>query len=119
MDEVLDTVAECIAAFAKGGGKKGEELRIEREKTIERDVPRYFGALDRRMRGFGKHVWAVGDSITVADLAVFNLYLIVKGGVFDFVGEDVLDGYEKAFAVYEQVGKHPKVIDWYEKNPPK
>lgn len=117
VDELLDTLGDLSAACFRYRGKDKDRLREEREKMVKEDVPRYFGGLEKRLEVFGGAEYAVGDSLTVADLALVNLMINVKSGLLDYVPKDILDGYSRASGIYENLMKHPKVAAWYEMHP--
>jgi photosystem I subunit 11 len=56
--------------------------------------------------------WLVGDSLTVADLALYSRVMSFKLGKYDDIPGNVVDAFPKVSALYDRVLKHPKVVEW-------
>ena len=71
----------------------------------------WFAGLER-FAGCNASGWLVGDSLTVADLALYSRVMSFKLGKYDNIPANVVDGFPKVSALYERVLKHPKVAEW-------
>lgn len=82
--------------------------------VIAKDIwPPMFELLEKMIEKYGGK-WAVGDAITVADLAVYNFFINIKIGLWDGIPKDLVDKYPRIEAVYNAVIEHPKVVEWNE-----
>lgn len=115
VDEILDVVMDIALCVGRSRSDGEQKLRESRKKVVDEDVPRFFGALEKRLELFGDGPWAVGDELTVADLALYSMVAILKSGAVDHVSTEVTDEYTRSMKVYEAVLEHPKVVEWYKK----
>ncbi len=88
----------------------------ERNKTLREQYLNV--TLKNALERFEKHLehssgYLVGDSITYADLALFDTLLIVSG----FMGKNVAEGYPHVTKLYKTVEEHPKIAAWVAKRP--
>eukprot|EP00177_Eucheuma_denticulatum_P001051 GFKZ01001915.1.p1 GENE.GFKZ01001915.1~~GFKZ01001915.1.p1 ORF type:complete len:190 (+),score=48.29 GFKZ01001915.1:460-1029(+) len=120
VDEIRDTLVDVMMAVFKYRGDDKEKQREERERFVREDVPRYLGGLEKRLKVFGgTDGWAVGEEMTMADLAIFAMGLMFKSGIIDHVPQDALHQYDRLKAAYEKVAQVEEVKAWYEKYPVK
>lgn len=119
VDEIIDVMGDFSSAVYRYRGDDKEKLRAEREKFCKEDAPRYFGGMEKRLEKFGSGPWAVGDKITIADLAICHAVTNIKCGILDYVPKDLLDCYTRGMKSYNSVMEHPKVAEWYKKHPVK
>lgn len=117
VDEILDTTYDFTNCLLRYGGDDQKVKNAEGKKVIETDTPNLMGALEKRIMSFGKGPWVVGNELTVADLAVFNIVAFVKSGFKDYVPMCLLNKYERVTESYEAVRNHPKVMEWYASHP--
>lgn len=117
VDEVVDTLTDLFASVYSYMGDDKERLRTGREKLVKEDIPKFFGGLEKRVEVFGDGPFVVGDSVTIADLALVSLVNTFKCGVLDFVETDVVDGYTRMMRSYCAVMEMPQVREWYKKHP--
>jgi len=61
--------------------------------------------------------YALGEEISIADLALFGLGLYYYRGILDHVPTDVMDSYPRLALAYKSVVDHPAVVEWYKENP--
>lgn len=119
VDEIIDAIGDLTAAVYRYKGEDKEKLKMEREKFCKEDAPRYFGGIEKRLEKFGSGPWAVGEEITIADLAISHAVTNIKCGILDHVPKDLLDCYPRGFKIYNMVKEHPKVAEWYKEHPVK
>ncbi|CDF35921.1 Glutathione S-transferase [Chondrus crispus] len=119
VDEVGGVIDDVTHAMYRYRGDDKDKLREERDKFSKVDVPRYVGALEKRLEAFGDGPWAVGGNMTIADLHICHLVTNIRCGMLDFVDKDLLEGYVRIVKSYSAVMEHPKVTEWYEKKPVK
>jgi len=68
-----------------------------------------------RIESFIGDEFAVGTSLTIADLAVFSTMGAAVGTIFDNMTLAMLEPYPKICALRKMVANHPQVLDWYAK----
>lgn len=133
VDEVIDVIIEFLAGLeslalqaAVASSTKDNDFEDEEEedqlsksrhqiavlKYVNEKVPTLFRGLEKRLRHFGSGRWAVGDSLSIADLAVYAFMLSVVTGTFDHLTMRPLQAYGRVVAVFEAVRAHPKVVAW-------
>lgn len=118
-DEVLETVIDFITgmeAVANENETEGDDRASQQRllNFIKEAVPRYLGGLDQRLKSFGPGPWAVGDNITIADLAIYVCLLNVAAGAFTYMSMNALQAYGRVVGCFHAVRGHPKVSAWNE-----
>ncbi|RLN31372.1 hypothetical protein BBO99_00006722, partial [Phytophthora kernoviae] len=81
-----------------------------REELANGMVPKTLGFLENRVAK-NKGAYAAGESLTVADLAIYALLLSFKSGVPGFP-TTIADSYVNLQGVFKLVAAHPKVVEW-------
>ena len=94
----------------------GKEADAAKKKALRESLAAgplltWFGGLER-FAGRNASGWLVGDSLTVADLALYSRVMSFKLGKYDDIPGNVGDGFPKVSALYDRVIKHPKVAEW-------
>lgn len=117
VDEIMGALEDLGKSIFTYQGKDPEKRREIRIADAKINFPRYFGGVEKRLVQFGDGPYAVGDSLTAADIAIFVFMLDVKAGFFDHIPTDSTDSYPRAGAIFDLVFKHPKVAAWYKDHP--
>ncbi|PXF40465.1 Hematopoietic prostaglandin D synthase [Gracilariopsis chorda] len=117
VDEVMETLVDLNNSTYSYRGSDTEQLKAARKKLVDEDIPRYVGALEKRLETFGGASHAVGNELTVADLVITCTVNSVQCGILDYVPVDVLDQYPRINAIHKAVMDNPKVVEWYKKYP--
>lgn len=112
VDEVIDVLNDVAAAVTNVNLTDPDELRRSREKFVKEDVPRYFGGLEERIKSFGGELWAVGDELSIADLAIHGILGYMKNRDIKYVERNVVDSYVCLNRIYDAIQRHPKVLAW-------
>lgn len=120
-DEVVDAMADIGAAYHKYNGTDSEKLRESRESFVREYIPHFFSCLEKRFNEFGKGPCALGRNITIADCALYNVYIYFKYGLLEFVPKDVLDEerYPRVMQSIKRVEENKRVVAWYKEHPMK
>ena len=58
----------------------------------------------------------VGDSLTVADLAVWRLCGWIRGGIIDGIPQTQLDAHPQLLEHHLRIGEIPKIDEWMKKH---
>lgn len=119
-DETLETVIDFITGIEAVAEKNETDKDDQAAQPsllnfIKEAAPRYLGSLDKRLKTFGPGPWAIGDDITIADLAIYACLLNVAAGAFNHMSMDALQNYDRLVGCFHAVREHPKVDAWNEK----
>ncbi|KAI0566490.1 Glutathione S-transferase [Gracilaria domingensis] len=117
VDEIVDTLADLAMVLYGYRGDDQEKLKEQRNKFVTEGIPRYAGALEKRLSLFGEGVYAVDDKLSIADIVITCFINSIKCGIMDFVPTDVFDEYPKLMAIHKTIMEQPSVVEWYEKYP--
>jgi len=109
VDMIIDTATDITMAIGKTFGMKDEEKAAARAHLSTETLPMYFGALEKIMTENGSTGYYVGNSMTIADLAMWRLLGWVVGGALDGVPKEVLDPFTQMKANFENTGNHEKI----------
>eukprot|EP00565_Helicotheca_tamesis_P008879 CAMPEP_0185739704 /NCGR_PEP_ID=MMETSP1171-20130828/36008_1 /TAXON_ID=374046 /ORGANISM="Helicotheca tamensis, Strain CCMP826" /LENGTH=221 /DNA_ID=CAMNT_0028411339 /DNA_START=40 /DNA_END=705 /DNA_ORIENTATION=- len=116
VDELMDAAEDIGAVTMKAGvGLEQAEKEAARKVYCEEGGATY-GLLQRLDTKIGSNegVFAVGDSVTIADLYIYCNSSNLISGLFDGVPTNALDGFENLMALRKAVRSHPSVIQWYD-----
>ncbi|TMW60518.1 hypothetical protein Poli38472_000560 [Pythium oligandrum] len=115
VDEVLSLIDELHNTLAPTYRMEAEAQLAARKVLAEETFPKMLSALDKRIAGRGGK-FAVGDELTVADLAIYGSLLGFKSGMLSGIPTTLADSYSNIMRVHEQVANHPKVQEWTQKH---
>lgn len=86
-----------------------DEQRRVREELVSGPVTTWGRAVEAQVQG----PFVGGERMSVADIKIHVMVGWIKKGVLAHVPVDALDGFPMLVGVYERVGDHPRVRDWY------
>nr|ABO26603.1 sigma class glutathione-s-transferase 2 [Haliotis discus discus] len=111
VDQVLGIIQDIINALIKAYYEKDEERKAQALKeNKEEKMPLYFGMLEKLLERNGSTGFFVGNSITLADVSVFDIYDKAKPMVD-------LDKFPLVKKSVDNVASNPKIKTWIEKRP--
>ncbi|XP_046580244.1 glutathione S-transferase 2-like [Haliotis rubra] len=111
VDQVLGIVQDVITTMIKSYYEKDEARKAQFTKeNKEEKFPMYMGMFEKLLKNNNANGFFVGESITVADIYVFDLYEKIKSEV-------TLDDYPLVKKCIDQVGSNEKIKAWVEKRP--
>ena len=113
VDEIIDYADELFTVLRKSFAIKDEdEKKAFRATAIAEggDFHKWLVFLDSRLAG---KKYAVGDSLTVADLVIFTYAQFLVSGFLDGVPSDALVSFKNLAAHKAVVANHPKVKEYY------
>lgn len=116
-DEISETVQDLMVCVFRYMGPDAEKLRESRVQFVEKEMPRYLGAIEKRITAWNEGPYVLGNDISIADLALFVLCQYIDRGIWDHVPTDSFHQYARIHSIYNTVAEHPKVVQWYEANP--
>eukprot|EP01059_Diplonema_ambulator_P001249 TRINITY_DN10_c0_g1_i2.p1 TRINITY_DN10_c0_g1~~TRINITY_DN10_c0_g1_i2.p1 ORF type:complete len:221 (+),score=94.76 TRINITY_DN10_c0_g1_i2:57-719(+) len=115
VDEFVDIVGDAFAPMSKTFAMTDQaEKEATRAKLVAEggDVAKWLKFIDELL-GKSASGFAVGDSLTTADLAVFCWVLPLKTGFLDGVPKDCLDRYKNIGAHAVKIANIPQVKEYY------
>eukprot|EP01083_Nonionella_stella_P088277 245908_1 len=122
VDEVLDSIVDAMTVLRYGGEKDKDKQKIMREAAIAKDGPlsywlnKFVLRLEENKKRGNKNGYIVGDSLTIADIALTGALAGLISGFWDYVPKDY---YSKNFPQLEayvaNVNKNDKIKAFNEK----
>jgi glutathione S-transferase len=109
-DSLMSAVEELRAVIGRTFGiSDAAELKRRRQELVEGPLRSWLANAERQVRG----PFTSGETISVADLKLFLVIGWLKKGVLDHVPADVVAPFPKLERLFEAVGRHPKIVEWY------
>ena len=114
VDEFLDAAAQITSLVNPSMREKDPEKRTAlREELGTKTFPHWLGLLEKRM-GAGDYL--VGDTLTVADLAIWRLMGWLTGGVLDGIPKDLLEAHNRLEAHFKYIDEREDIRAWMQKH---
>ena len=122
VDELMDSVDDAFTLVNKTGmgleqsAKEAARAALflpEAEGTAAGATLQHLSKIDAFIGAHGRGGFAVGGSLTVADLYIATQLAIITSGFLDGVPLNALDGFPRIQAVRASVMTHPTVAAWY------
>uniref|UniRef100_A0A6S8BHM6 Glutathione S-transferase n=2 Tax=Sar TaxID=2698737 RepID=A0A6S8BHM6_9STRA len=119
VDEVIDFASDMTSKVAPSLREKDPEKRVEMRKVLaEETLPNCFAMLERVLKENGANSnYFVGNSLTIADLAIWRIMWWFTNGILDGIPKDIAAPFTGLCRVINTVDSHPKVVEWKEKYP--
>ncbi|KAL5038536.1 hypothetical protein BDV3_006320 [Batrachochytrium dendrobatidis] len=89
-----------------------ETVMQERRDIVQVKYPLMFEKLEQVLAQHSGGKWAVGDSITIADLSIYVMIAMAKEDMWVGVPDNIGDPFSRIMGVYQAVLEHPKVVEW-------
>ena len=88
-----------------------EKKKLTLENFNKNIFPQWIGFLEKRV---GSNGFAVGDSLSIADLKIYNAFAGIAYGVpfFKDIPASSFDNAPNLKAIFGKVHSHPKVAEW-------
>jgi glutathione S-transferase len=114
VDELLDAAGQMTSLVNPSLREKDPEKRAAmREELGKETFPHWLGLLEKRM---GEGEYLVGDSLTVADLAIWRLLGWLCGGVLDGIPNDLLKSHSRLDAHFKRIDGREDIRAWMQKH---
>lgn len=117
VDELMDAAEDIGAVTMKAGvGLPQAEKEAERKAYCQEGGKTYevLQKLNERIGSNAGSPFAVGESITIADLYLYCNCNNLVSGLYDGVPTDTLDAFENIATLRKAVRSHPGVTKWYD-----
>jgi glutathione S-transferase len=89
---------------------KKKEMRIDLSNN---DLPRYFSYLDNLLENNSQ--WFVGNTMTIADIAIWRILGWLTSGVIDDIPKNLTDKFDNLNNLYSLVNNDTKIKEWVSK----
>ena len=117
VDELMDALDDISAMVTKiGQGLEKDAKEEARKDACEKNgaVHTFFAKIDTAIGTNDKSAFAVGESMTIADLFIYCSCSFFLSGFFDGVPADAIDSFEKLAKLRKAVRSHDSVCKWYD-----
>lgn len=112
-DEVLGAIEDLSHYIVQTFGKKGEELKVAREKLVRGWLTTYLKGLGELLERGGGQYYA-NDALTIADLKGFVQARFLASGTLDHVPTDIVRQVAPILDEHrERVAADPRVVAYY------
>lgn len=114
-DEITEACEDCLMTIIKcGQGLEGEAKETARRLNMTEGAGyAILQKLNAYVGQTGSNGFAVGDSLTVADLSIFSYMCHMTCQFFDGVPKDCVNGFENLMAIRFNVANVPTVAAFY------
>jgi glutathione S-transferase len=119
VDQVIDMATDITVLLGPANAEKDEAKKKQMRLDLAAGpLPRKIGFLEEQLdRNTGD--WFVGDSLTIADIAMWRLFGWLTSGTIDHLPTDLLAPFPNVRRVCRQVNDHSGVADWVRRTYPK
>ncbi|EGZ28033.1 hypothetical protein PHYSODRAFT_466681 [Phytophthora sojae] len=114
IDEVFSLVDEFYSSCTWNASyfEKDPEKQMKLRATLAEDtLPKTLDYLEKRVARWNGS-FAVGERLTVADLAIYSLLWTFKSGRIAGVPVSVVESFKNLLQVHKTVSTHPQVVKW-------
>eukprot|EP01091_Cochliopodium_minus_P018091 TRINITY_DN7253_c0_g1_i3.p1 TRINITY_DN7253_c0_g1~~TRINITY_DN7253_c0_g1_i3.p1 ORF type:complete len:211 (-),score=56.84 TRINITY_DN7253_c0_g1_i3:355-987(-) len=120
VDEIIDGLIDMGLKMMPILFDQDPESKKKGIETINNELlPFWAGSFEKRIEKYGSNGYSIGDSLTLADIRLYIVFIGVwKGGVphLEGISKDSLNKFPRLIEVINKVGEHPKVLEWNKKN---
>jgi glutathione S-transferase len=117
VDEVIDLATDINNRLMPALREKDPKLRLELRQELSGDIlPRWLGFLEKLLADNGDTGYFVGDSFSVADLAIWRLCGWISSGIIDGLSVNLFDSLPLLNKHQKIISNLPKVAEWVEKH---
>ncbi|CAM9640351.1 unnamed protein product [Choristocarpus tenellus] len=113
VDEILDALQDMnnaiVPSVKEPDAEKKAAMRVELAKTLVQMFERF----EKRYEENGSNGWAVGASISAADLALFENARWTSTGILDGIPTTILDTCPQVKGLRERVLSNSKIAKYY------
>lgn len=116
VDQLIDAATDITNQISPTMRVKDEAAKMAARKVLaEETLPRWLGYLETLLMS-NEGDFFVGDSMTIADLAISRVVGWLKGGILDGIPSDVVEAFPGLAAHCERTEAHPKIEQWMREN---
>ena len=112
VDQVIDAMSDITLHIGRTmRAPNAEEKKQARALLVTETLPVWLGFLERLLDA-SKTEFFVGETLTIADLAIWRGMGWLTGGILDGVPENLLDGFLQLQKHFQAVEAHVVVTNW-------
>ena len=116
VDECLSAPDDVMLFLAHTMREKDpEKKRALRSALVEERLQPWLTKLNQRLTENTSSPFAVGETLTIADLVLWRFIGWLKGGILDGVPTTVMDEHLRLLALYDWVEALPQVQAWHQR----
>ncbi|MGB0638347.1 MAG: glutathione S-transferase family protein [Myxococcota bacterium] len=116
IDQLIDAATDITNQVGLTMREKDDEKKMAARTVLANEtLPTWFGYLEALAPEEGSEFY-VGDTMTIADLAIWRLLGWLTGGILDGVPPTVTDGFPKLQAHAKRLASNPKIQSWMHEN---
>ena len=117
VDEIIDLATDITKQMMPALREKDPKLRMELRQELSVDIlPRWLGFLENLLEDNGDTGYFVGESFSVADLAIWRLCGWISSGIIDGLSVNLLDPLPLLNNHQKIISNLPKVAEWVAKH---
>ena len=118
IDQIIDMATDITYLLTPSMREGNSALKRAMRKDIAKSsLPRLINFLEELLEA-KKGTWFVGETMTIADLAIWRLMGSLTSEIIEHIPNDILSPFPKVKAVCSHVAQHSSVIDWTKKTYP-
>lgn len=116
IDQLIDAATDITNRVSLTMHEKDDAKKMAARTVLsDETLPTWFGYLEALAPQEGSEFF-VGDTMTIADLAIWRLLGWLTGGILDGVPPTVTDGFPKLQAHAKRMDSNPKIQSWMREN---
>jgi len=113
IDQIIEAAQDINYIVSISSREKNpEKKKIVREILSTKHLPKWFQFLENLIRENKESKWFIGESLTIADLAIWRLLGWLSSGMLDGVPKNILEPYSGLKEMRKEIYQHPKVKEW-------
>mgnify|MGYP001158304375 CR=1 FL=1 len=119
VDQVIDMATDITNLLGSINTEKDEEKKKQRRlKLVATALPNKIRYVEEQLERDAQE-WFVGESMTIADIAMWRLFGWLTSGMIDYFPTNLLAPFPKLRRVCNKVNEQPKVSEWVKLKYPK
>ncbi len=115
IDQLIDAATDITARMNTGSSTDPDAKLAARKVLAETTLPQWFGFLEA-LAPSDRNGFFVGDSLSVADLAIWRLMGWFQSGILDGIPATIVDDFPRLSAHARRIGSMPAIRDWMDTN---
>ena len=117
IDEAIDLATDITMQMRTALKQEDPKVRIEMRRQLSKTIlPRWLVFLEKLLQDNGNTGFLLGDSLSVADLAIWRLCAWISGGNINGITIYLLEGFPLLSVHQSKISNLPKVKEWIKRN---
>eukprot|EP00474_Spongospora_subterranea_P010085 CRZ10543.1 hypothetical protein [Spongospora subterranea] len=116
IEMIVDGLYDIFVAMGTVRQDKDPQSKVQRQMEFKEKIfPHMMSSIDDLV-GKTNPNYCIGESLTIADLMLYNVLDFFQKGVVDFMPKDCTKPYANSSKIHDHVVKHGKVAQWRQKH---